>query len=88
MSKSICKGGFNEISINEIISLFQERSCTGQSMGTNLDSYLEPLNPLKVLPGAHALHGNKQIHTQVVLPDNGMIRSMNQAAVTHLIHIP
>ena len=43
------------------------------------------MNPLKGLPGTHELHGNKQIHTNIVLPDIGMIGLMNRAAVEHLI---
>ena len=43
------------------------------------------MNSLKGLPGAHTLHGNNQIRMKVVLPDIGMIGSMNQAAVELLI---
>ena len=68
-----------------MIYLFQACARTGHSTGTNLYSYLNSLNLLKGLPGAHAFHGYNQIHMKVVLPDIDMIVAMNQAAAERLI---
>ena len=55
--------------MHALVTLFQACALTGHSTGTNLDSYLDALNPLRALPGANALHGNKDLHTKVVLPE-------------------
>ena len=81
----ICIGGINIISLHALITLFQACARTGHATGACIDSYLNPMNILKRLPCAHALHGNKELHMKVVLPSIEMIGSENQAAVQRLI---
>ena len=69
-----------------MVSLFHLCAHTGHSTSINIGYYLDSLNPFNGLPGAHVLHGNKQIHMKVFFPDIGIIGQMNQAAVEHLIH--
>ena len=57
-SKSICKGGLNEIYIHEMVSLFHSCAHTGHSKFINIGYNLDSLNPFKGLTGAHLLHGN------------------------------
>ena len=65
--------------------VFQACALTSHSTGTNLDSYLDALNPLRALPGANALHRNKDLHTNVALPEIGMVGFMNQPAAQRLV---
>ena len=53
-AKCIRIGGINTISLHALITLFQACARTGHATGTCIDSYLDPMNPLKGLPGAHA----------------------------------
>lgn len=55
-SKSLRQGAINEMALHKDIGPFEASAKSGHSILNSMDSYLDPLNPLRSLPAAQALH--------------------------------
>jgi hypothetical protein len=54
--KSLRQGAINEMALHKDIGPFEASAKSGHSILNSMDSYLDPLNPLRSLPAAQALH--------------------------------
>ena len=66
-SRGLRSGSISQLSMYPGISVFEATALTGHSIG-NLRSYLDQRNIVKALPAANALHENKSLYTEPVLP--------------------
>ncbi len=66
-SRGLRSGSISQLSMFPNISVFQATALTGHSIG-NLRSYLDARNIVKALPAANAIHQNKSLYTESVLP--------------------
>ena len=55
-SKSLRQAAINEMSLHKDIGPFEASARSGHAIGNSIGSYLDPLNPLRSLPAAQALH--------------------------------
>ena len=66
-SRGLRSGSVSQLSMFPNITVFQATALTGHSIG-NLRSYLDQRNLVKALPAANAIHQNKSLYTESVLP--------------------
>ena len=66
-SRGLRCGSISQLSMYPGISVFEAVALTGHSIG-NLNSYLDQRNIVRALPAANALHQNKSLYTEPVLP--------------------
>ena len=66
-SRGLRSGSISQLSMYPGISIFEATALTGHSVG-NLKSYLDQRNIVKALPAANALHQNKSLYVEPVLP--------------------
>jgi len=84
-AKSLRCAAITELSMHKEINIYSANACTGHSTGTSNDSYLDKKNPARGLPAAHALHGRKDLYTEVVLPKLKALGEPNQGKVQELV---
>ena len=66
-SRGLRSGSISQLSMYPGISVLEVTALTGHSIG-NLKSYLDQRNIVKALPAANALHQNKSLYVEPVLP--------------------
>ena len=54
-AKSLRQAGINELAMHKDIGLFEASAISGHSVGNNLNSYMDVLNPIRALPAAQAM---------------------------------
>lgn len=67
-AKSLRQAAITQLSIHPSINIFTANARIGHSTGTNNASYLDKKNPVRGLPAAHAVHGQKDSFTEVIAP--------------------
>lgn len=54
-AKSLRQAGINELAMHKDIGPFEASAISGHSVGNNLNSYMDVLNPIRALPAAQAM---------------------------------
>lgn len=83
-AKSLRKGMITEVAMVSFITLFMVCARSGHSTGTSPESYMDPMNPLRSLPAANALHGNA-LNMKPVMPKMNAVGSANREQVENFM---
>ena len=74
-SKSLCRGTITQLSLHPGVGVFEACSRSGYATETNLDSYLDKMNPARGIPAANEFIGKANINEKIIVPSLSPIGS-------------